>query len=201
MANSFVEAYHNLLQQDIEFLLERSKEHERRLTEISNDWNELVSAITQRDEHIDGLYSDTIRLADAVKQQADQIKNLNSSVNRLAEAILVIENKPQSSVAARLGGIFYWLGSSLAVILFIGGGIWLLYEVFKIQTQEAVAWLLPIVVVILGVMRQVRRRLNFAGRRIWSRHGIRNATDHRYPGQDRSAGRAIVAAPAAARRN
>jgi hypothetical protein len=74
MANSFAEAYHNLLQQDIEFLLERSKEHERRLAEISNDWNELVGVITQRDEHIDRLYSDGIRLAEAVKQQADQIK-------------------------------------------------------------------------------------------------------------------------------
>jgi hypothetical protein len=119
------------------------------LAEISNDWNELVSVITQWDEHIDRLYSDGIRLAEAVKQQADQIKNLDSSVNRLAEAILVIENKSQSSIAARLGGVFYWLSGGLAVILLIGGA-WFFYEVFKNQTREAVAWILPIAVVILA---------------------------------------------------
>jgi septal ring factor EnvC (AmiA/AmiB activator) len=149
MANSFVEAYHDLLREEIESLLERSKEHERRFAEISNEWQQLGSAVRQLDEHIDDLYSDGIRLAEAVKQQADQIKHLESSVNRLAEAILVITNKPQSTMAARLGGMLYWLGTGLAVLLLLGG-IWLFYEVFKSQTREAVAWLLPIAVVILG---------------------------------------------------
>jgi hypothetical protein len=54
-------------------------------------------------------------------------------------------------MAGRLGGVFYWLGGSLAVILLIGG-TWLFYGVFKSQTREAVAWLLPIAVVILGVI-------------------------------------------------
>jgi hypothetical protein len=149
MPNSFVEAYHDLLREEIESLLERSKDQERRFAEISGERQQLVSAVRQLDEHIDELYSNESRLAQAVEQQVDQIKHLESSVNRLAEVVLAITNKPQSTLAARLGGVLYWLGTGLAVLLLLGG-IWLFYEVFRSQTREAVAWLLPIAVVILG---------------------------------------------------
>jgi DNA repair exonuclease SbcCD ATPase subunit len=148
MANSFAEAYHTLLQEDIESLQERSKEHERRLAEIVSEWNKLVSAVKQRDDYIDELYSNAIRLTEAIEQQADQLKNLEATVNKLAEDI--IANKPRS-MAARVGGVVFWLNASLTVIV-LTGAIWLVYELFKSQAHEARAWLVPTALIIVGVI-------------------------------------------------
>ena len=148
MANSFAEAYHTLLQEDIESLQERSKEHERRLAEIVSEWNKLVSAINRRDDYIDELYSNSIRLTEAIEQQADQLKHLEATVNKLAEDI--IANQPRS-MPARVGGIMFWLNASLTVIV-LTGAIWLFYELFKSQSHEARAWLVPTVLIILSVI-------------------------------------------------
>jgi DNA repair exonuclease SbcCD ATPase subunit len=148
MANSFAEAYHTLLQEDIESLQERSKEHERRLAEIVSEWNKLVSAIKRRDDYIDELYSNSIRLTEAIEQQADQLKYLEATVNKLAEDI--IANQPRS-MAARVGAIVFWLNTGLTVIV-LTGAIWLFYELFKSQSHEAGAWLLPTALIIFGVI-------------------------------------------------
>jgi uncharacterized protein YhaN len=148
MANSFAEAYHTLLQEDIESLQERSKEHERHLAEILSEWNKLVSAIKRRDDYIDELYSNAIRLTEAIEQQADQLKNLEATVNKLAEDI--IANKPRS-MAERVGCVVFWLNASLTVIV-LTGAIWLVYELFKSAAHEARAWLVPTALIILGVI-------------------------------------------------
>jgi len=148
MANSFAEAYHTLLQEDIESLQERSKEHERRLAEIVSEWNKLVSAINRRDDYIDELYSNSIRLTEVVEQQADQLKHLEATVNKLAEDI--IANQPRS-MPARVGGLVFWLNASLTVIV-LTGAIWLFDELFKSQSHEARAWLVPTVLIILSVI-------------------------------------------------
>lgn len=160
MSNA-AELYPDPIREDVDYLLERSRQHERQLAEVreqsQQQFEDLMERLEEHHRQLAELCDKWLFATSSLREESRHIedltaglKSLEQRVGRLADDIRAKAGKPKSA-AARVREVLYWLGAGAAVVLLFSG-IWLFSGLLWADSPRPGAWLLPTGVTALGVM-------------------------------------------------
>jgi len=125
---SNAQVFHDPLREDLDYLIDRSRQHDRELKELRGN-------------------EEGRRQLEYLQGRAQQHED---KVGRLSEDVSVLAGQPRPWVV-RLGNMLYRAGAGLAAIL-LAGGIWLFTDVIADANADGSAWLLPTILIAVGVV-------------------------------------------------
>jgi len=160
---SNAQVFHDPLREDLDYLIDRSRQHDRELKELrSNEEGRrqleyLQGRAQQHDSQLAEICDKWMFATDFVGRQnheleslTNRLKTLESTVGKLSEDVSVLAGQPRPGVV-RLGNMLYRAGAGLAAIL-LGGGIWLFTDVIADANADGSAWLLPTILIAVSVV-------------------------------------------------
>jgi hypothetical protein len=161
--SNVAELDHEPLREDVEYLLDRCRQHDRQLAKIHDDdqsqrqFEHLLERSQQHDLQLAELCDKWLFVTNSLRRQGrqidaltDGISTLERTVKNLADDVRRIAEKPRPR-AAKLGNVLYWLGAGVAVILLFSG-IWLFSAVIKAESPEPGAWIVPATLIVLSIV-------------------------------------------------
>src|SRR5215470_3194318 len=131
---SNAQVFHDPLREDLDYLIDRSRQHDRELKELRGN-------------------EEGRRQLEYLQGRAQQHED---KVGRLSEDVSVLAGQPRPWVV-RLGNMLYRAGAGLAAIL-LAGGIWLFTDVIADANADGSAWLLPTIFIAGSVVTALTAR-------------------------------------------
>src|SRR5262245_46478177 len=166
---SNAQVFHDPLREDLDYLIDRSREHDRELKQLrSNEegrrqFEYLQGRARQHDSQLTEICDKWAFVTDCVGRQnhefvslTNRLKTLENTVGKLSEDISVLAGQPRPRVV-RLGNVLYRVGAGLAAIL-LAGGIWMFTDVIADANADGSAWLLPTILIAGSVVTALTAR-------------------------------------------
>ena len=162
MSNA-AELYHDPLREDIDYLLERSRQHDRQLAEIRNDDQSqrqleyLLERSQEHDRQLAELCDKWLFVTNSLGQQGRQIEGLTEgfralerTASKLADEARAFADKRRPRGTRRSAALHWFVAGLAAILLF--SGIWLFTEVVQAESPEPDAWIIPMALIIGSIV-------------------------------------------------